>query len=366
MLSPLVPPNASSRRRTTVVTVGLVTVWLVTALALLVPPAAVPAASAAGPSDGGAVVQAARAGGAPVALRPKRRWVRGDGRTRFRHRGAVVRPVGRTALPPRVRMRAWIVVDSATGVVLGHKGARRRLPVASLTKLLTAVTALDRVPTRPATKVPRWAARQPCSCAGIRAGRRYPRRALLTGALLASGNDAAEALAAADPAGRTAFYAAMNTRAAELGATHTWVGNASGLTLPGARSAAVDMARILDAAMARPGLARLLGTRRTGVVRTRAGRAHRVPQKTHYVQQYAGAAGKSGYTSAAGNTLAVRTTIAVPDGLGGRVERTVDVVTLGAPGGYSTTGTRALAVWAATWADQLRPVGRLPRLGVSP
>lgn len=339
--------------------------WLVTVLVLL--PATDGRVVTTAPADGADLVTlgARTAAAGPQTLGPKRRWVVGDGTRRVRHRGAVVRPQGLTALPPRVRMRAWIVVDSATGEVLGHKRSLRRLPVASLTKLLTGLTALDRVPVRPTTKVPRWAARQTCSCAGIRAHRRYDRHSLLTGALLTSGNDAAEALAAADPEGRWAFYAAMNAKAAALGARRTRVANASGLTEPGAHSTAADMARILDAALARPELAQLLGTRGTGVVRSYAGRAHRVPQKTHYLQEYAGAAGKSGYTSASLNTLAVRTTIAVPDGLGGVMERTVDVVTLGAPGGYSTTGTRALAQWAVTWRDQLLPVGRLPR-AVSP
>ncbi|WP_181642452.1 D-alanyl-D-alanine carboxypeptidase family protein [Nocardioides massiliensis] len=344
--------------------------WMVTVLLVL--PATegtvVRTAPATGTADSAdvATMSARTAASGPTQLGPKRRWVTSDGTARFRHRGAVVRPAGLTALPPRVRMRSWIVVDSATGEVLGHKLANQRLPVASLTKLLTAITALDRVPARPVTKVPRWAARQTCSCAGIKPGRRYDRRSLLTGALLTSGNDAAEALAAADPAGRWAFYDAMNAAAFALGATRTHVANASGLTVPGAHSTAADMARVLDAAMARPALARLLGTRGSGVVRNGAGKAHRVQQKTHYVQTYAGAAGKSGYTSASLNTLAVRTTIAVPDGAGGVVERTVDVVTLGAPGGYSTTGTRALATWAATWRDQLLPVGRLPRAAVSP
>lgn len=335
----------------------------VAALAVIAPTAAGQATATVGDPGPGPEARAsyATAASGPTVLAAKRRAVTGDGRRRYAHRGALLRPAGRVALPPKVRMRAWVVLDSATGEVLARKAVHRRLPVASLTKLLTGLTAVERVPELPPAAVPRWAADQICSCAGIKAGRRYDRTSLLTGALLPSGNDAAEALAAADPEGRWAFYTAMNAKAAALGATRTRAGNASGLTVPGAHSTAADMARILDAALADPTLAPILATRTTGAVRTRAGREHRVSQKTHYVQTYAGAAGKSGYTSAALNTLAVRTTVTVVTANGARVPRTLDLVTLGAPGGYSTDGTRALAQWAATWRDQLRPVGRLPR-----
>lgn len=291
----------------------------------------------------------AGAGDEIVQLGPRRRVITGDGRTRYRHRRAVLRPTDRVALPPKVRMRAWLVADAETGAVLAHRDSDRVLPVASLTKLLTALTAVEQVPPG-RHRAPRWAAQQTCSCAGVKAGRRYTRGALLTGALLPSGNDAAEALAAAHPRGRWGFYAAMDDVAARLGARRTHAGNASGLTTGRGYSTARDMAIILEAALRRPALARLLGTRTSARFRPAGGRARLVPQKTHYVQTYADSAGKAGYTSAALNTLAVQTTV---DG------HRFTVVTLGAPGGYSTSGTRALAEWAAAHRDLLRPVGRL-------
>lgn len=305
--------------------------------------------SAGSADDSGAVEVVAREEGGTVLLGPRRRVVTGDGQTRYRHRKAVLRPEGRVTLPPKVRMRAWIVTDAETGEVLAHRDASRALPVASLTKLLTALTAVEQVPPG-RHRAPAWAAGQVCSCAGVTTGRRYTRATLLAGALLPSGNDAAEALAAAHPGGRWGFYAAMDDVAARLGARRTRGGNASGLSTGGGFSTARDMAVLLDAALQRPVLARLLSTRTSARFRHVGGRAHRVPQKTHYVQAYADSAGKAGYTSVALNTLAVQTVVA-----GHRF----GIVTLGAPGGYSTSGTRALAEWAAAERDRLRPVGRL-------
>lgn len=311
--------------------------------------AAVLGTASAGSADDTVEVVAGEPGTGPVQLGPRRRAVTGDGRTRYLHRGAVLRPEGRTALPPRVRMRAWIVTDAETGEVLAHRDATRALPVASLTKLLTALTALEQVPPG-RHRATAWAASRTCSCAAVKAGRRYTRSTLLAGALLPSGNDAAEALAAAHPQGRWGFYAAMNDVAARLGARRTHAANASGLNTGGGHSTARDMAVLLDAAVRRPALARLLGTRTSAPFRHVGGRLRHVPQKTHYVQTYADSAGKAGYTSAALNTLAVQTVV---DG------HRFTIVTLGAPGGYSTSGTRALAEWAAAERDRLRPVGRL-------
>jgi hypothetical protein len=81
-----------------------------------------------------------------------------------------------------------------------------------------------------------------------------------------------------------------------------------------------------------------------------------VRRATDYVNTYPVAQGKSGYTTPARNTLVVATPVRSPDGTVHRI----GVATLGAPGGYSTKGTRALTMWAARNYAELRAVGRLP------
>lgn len=274
----------------------------------------------------------------------------------MRANGARFRGTPLVTAPPVVRMRAWAVADMDTGEVLAVRAFRKRLPMASTIKLLTAVTAVERVPARPAHQVS-WDEAHPqyCTCAGLVVGSRYTRKALLAGMLLPSGNDAAEALAGSDPAGRAAFISAMNTKAAALGATDTRAANASGLTAAGSYSSARDLLVLLRAAQATPAVERVLGKAQFAFG-PMDGPRHMLRRATDYVNRYPGAQGKSGYTTPALNTLVVSTVMPTSSG----TLRRIGVATLGAPGGFSTTGTRALTEWAAANYDDLARVGRLP------
>lgn len=285
-------------------------------------------------------------------LGPKRRKVRGDPTTLLTHRGTVFRAAGPTPVPvpPPLAARAWMVADTDTGEVLATHDGRRFLPQASTIKLLTAITALETVPPRPKHRATRVEAGQVCSCAGIKVGRAYTRDGLLAGMLLPSGNDAAETLAGSHPRGRTAFLAAMTATATRIGATDTVVKNASGLTATGAGSSARDLLVFLRATAGSPQLAALTAAR-TGTVSTRGGRTHQVRQVADYLLRYPDARGKSGYTTPALNTLVVETPW---EG------RRIGVALLGAPAGHTTSGARALTVWAGTHRDALLPVDVLP------
>ncbi|HET9040958.1 MAG TPA: hypothetical protein VFN40_12340 [Gemmatimonadales bacterium] len=268
------------------------------------------------------------------------------------------RAAGRVTAPPKVRMRAWAIADMDTGVLLAVHHHRRWLPQASTIKLLTAVTAADRVPAMPQHRITRAEAHpQFCTCAGLRVGRRYSRAALLTGLLLPSGNDAAEALAGSDPHGHAAFIRAMNATARRLGATDTHAVTPSGLTAAGAHSSARDLLVLLRAAQANRVVAPFLH-KASGPVGPLHGPSHVVYRATDYINIFPTAEGKSGYTTPALNTLVVETPMYTP---AGRMHR-IGVATLGSPSGYSTSGTRALTVWAAHNYDRLRPVGQLPPL----
>ena len=295
---------------------------------------------------------AAAAASGPVELKRRRGTITGDGRTVYIANRTEFRP-RRTAvrLPPRVRAKAWVVVDLDDGRLLGKHDARAHLPQASTLKLLTAVTAMRTVPKDVRHRVTRFEAGQICSCAGLRRGARYGRTTLMAGMLLPSGNDAAEALAGAHPRGRHAFYRAMNRNADRLGATDTVARNASGLTASGSHSSARDLVLFLRAALDRDTVRGVL-ERRSATIATVAGRyRHRVWRGTDYVNRYAGSLGKSGWTTPAQNTLVVATEMG---------DHTIAVASLGAPSGYSTSGARALTEWAAANFDGLRAVGRLP------
>jgi D-alanyl-D-alanine carboxypeptidase (penicillin-binding protein 5/6) len=271
-------------------------------------------------------------------------------------KGTTYRPRTDTVpAPPGVRGRSWLVADMDTGTLLAKHDPRRRLPQASTIKLLTALTARYRVPADRPVVATRLAARTICSCAGVRAGRRYTREMLLGGMLVRSGNDAAEALAGGDPRGRSAFIAAMNRTAARLGATDTVARNPSGLDQSGAHSSARDLLVFLRAASGHPVIAPWLDTTEFEFGPNGGGRWW-LQTSTDYVQSYADSyAAKNGYTTDARSTLAAATE------LEGYPGRRIGVAVLGAPSETaSTRDARQLTRWATLNRGGLGPVGRLP------
>jgi serine-type D-Ala-D-Ala carboxypeptidase (penicillin-binding protein 5/6) len=265
--------------------------------------------------------------------------------------GTTYRAAGEVTPPPRLRATAWAVVDMTSGQLLGKHRARARLPQASTIKLLTAITAVNRLRARTPVRASALAAQTICSCAGVRAGRLYTRQTLISGMLVKSGNDAAEAIAGGDRRGRQGFLTAMNRTAARLGASDTVAMNPSGLDQWGAHSSARDLLILLRAASQRRPIAPWLDqpSVRFGPV---DGRMHRLDATTDYILDHEDAyAGKNGYTTRAGNTLVVATRI---------LDHDIAVALLGSEAGYTTAGARALTEWAAENAAALRPVGRLP------
>jgi serine-type D-Ala-D-Ala carboxypeptidase (penicillin-binding protein 5/6) len=266
--------------------------------------------------------------------------------------GTIYRPLAEVPAPPGVRADAWTVVDMDTGEILGKHLARKRLPQASTIKLLTALTAMHRVSATKPVVATRLAARTICSCAGVRAGRRYTRSMLLGGMLVKSGNDAAEALAGGDRGGRSRFVTAMNRTAARLGATDTVAKNPSGLDQFGAHSSARDLLVFLREAASRRAIAPWIDRRYLWFGPLGGGR-RLLETTTDYTTMYAAEsyAAKNGYTTDAGNTLVVATEIG-----GHRIGAAV----LDAPAGWTTRGARDLTEWAATNRTLLGPVGALP------
>ncbi len=142
------------------------------------------------------------------------------------------------------------VADLASGELLYTKHADRPVPIASVTKLMSAVVVLDSgVPLEEwLTIVPR-AERAPVNAySRIRLGSELRRGDLLRITLMASENQAAYVLSRHHPGGRAAFVAAMNDKAAELGMNASRFVDASGLSEQN-RSTAADLLRLVAAAM---------------------------------------------------------------------------------------------------------------------
>ena len=154
---------------------------------------------------------------------------------------------------PNVNARAFFVVDGTTGDVLAQHGADRRVPIASITKLMTVLVTLEHERLGNVVTVQREAAAVGESTINLRIGERITVRELLAGALIQSANDAADALADYVAHGNDrAFVAMMNAEAKRLGLSGTHFVRPDGLDAPGHVSTARDVTRLAQELMKRP------------------------------------------------------------------------------------------------------------------
>ncbi len=130
---------------------------------------------------------------------------------------------------PRVNAKAIFCVDNSCNKVVLAKNVTEPLPIASITKLLTAMTVIDTMNLKRVVRIPDDIRKVPRHRVGIRPGDLMTVEELLHGMLIESGNDCAEALARAYPKGRDAFLEKMNKRAKIIGATKTKIYTPSGL-----------------------------------------------------------------------------------------------------------------------------------------
>jgi serine-type D-Ala-D-Ala carboxypeptidase (penicillin-binding protein 5/6) len=153
------------------------------------------------------------------------------------------------AAAPHVGGRAYLVV-SARGDTLLQYRADKRVPMASITKLMTVLVTLEHAKLDDVVTIRRQAAEVGESSIELRAGERLTVRELIEGALIQSANDAAVALAQYVGRGSVpAFVGLMNAKARALGLTRTHFANPDGLDAPGHYSTARDLTRLAEIAM---------------------------------------------------------------------------------------------------------------------
>lgn len=153
---------------------------------------------------------------------------------------------------PKVQARAYLVEDGQTGQVLAQYHPRARVPIASLTKLMTVLLTVERTKPGDVVTVAPGAAAVGESSIELRPGERLTVRELLEGALIQSANDAADALAYYVGKGSEArFVAMMNARARQLGLRDTHYARPDGLDAPGHVSSARDVTKLARLLMRR-------------------------------------------------------------------------------------------------------------------
>jgi D-alanyl-D-alanine carboxypeptidase (penicillin-binding protein 5/6) len=228
---------------------------------------------------------------------------------------------------PTVAARSAILADLDDGTVLFRKAASTPLPIASLTKIMTAVVVLSRTSPGEVVRVSADAVFDrddfgATSTLGLRAGERLTVRDLLYGMLLGSANDAAEALAIHVGGDVDGFVRLMNRRAAALGMRDTSFASPHGLDDRG-RSTAEDLLVLLETAHGDPRFAAIVATR-FHTIPAPQGPARRIQNRNALLWLYDGAIGtKTGLTLGAGPCLAA---VAERDG------RRLVAIVLGADG----------------------------------
>jgi len=173
---------------------------------------------------------------------------------------------GPTALRGRAQQAvlapSFVAIDAESGHVLAARGERMRRPIASLTKVMTALTAIERGALSSRITVTTAATRVEPYVEGLVPGRSYTRETLLWSALLASSNDSATALALDAGGGSlTRYFALANAKARALGMTSTTYASASGLDDVHNLSTALDQALLARAALRNPIFAAMVSTK---------------------------------------------------------------------------------------------------------
>jgi serine-type D-Ala-D-Ala carboxypeptidase (penicillin-binding protein 5/6) len=148
------------------------------------------------------------------------------------------------ARPPEIGARSAVLVDARDGHVLYERAPRARRPIASATKLMTALLALERFPLRKRLRAAPYRAAQAESRIDLRPGERISVGDLLRALLLESANDAAVTLARGAAGSVERFVDVMNERAQELGLANTHFANPIGLDERGNFSSALDLSRL--------------------------------------------------------------------------------------------------------------------------
>ena len=200
--------------------------------------------------------------------------------------------------PPRIAASSAIVMDFASGRILYEKNAYVRRSIASTTKIMTAIVAIENGNFEDDVVISKRSAAIGGSTVGLKQGRTYKLKDLMYAMMLRSGNDAAIAIAEHIGGSVEAFAQMMNRKAAEIGALNTNFVTPHGLDDPQHYSTAYDLALITQYALKNPIFAEIVATKSS----TFEGRG--INNTNEMLSLYPGTDGvKTGYTGQAGRCL---------------------------------------------------------------
>ena len=266
--------------------------------------------------------------------------------------GPVLDVVG---VPRGVKAKEGILVDATTGQVLWSKDADVPLPIASITKVMTALVVLQSGDLNREITVPKavvgYVARYGAEAAGLIPGQRFTTDELLHIMLIMSAADAAYTLANAYGPGLPAFIAKMNAEAAKLGLANTHFTSPDGLPYPteySTYSTPAELVTLGEAAMQIPDFRAIVGIRLYNLPKGEGHKAVSVTSDDILLGSYVGLIGiKTGFTDAAGHTLLFEAE---------RNGRTLIGAVLGSPASGAYTGAQDTAK-VLNWGFALQQTG---------
>ena len=190
------------------------------------------------------------------------------------------------------------------GALLWERQVNRRLPPASLTKLMTVLLVLEDYKPRAVVEISHLATQESGTRLGVKNGERFYVEDMLTAALINSDNDACHALADYVAGNQQRFVQMMNRRARQLGLRNTHFSNACGHDGGDHYSTASDLAVLANEAMKNRLLMELVLKDSAQITAIGGTATYRLENKNALLGRYQGALGlKTGYTPKAGKCL---------------------------------------------------------------
>ncbi len=263
-----------------------------------------------------------------------------------------------TGAPGGVKAKGAVLADAATGQVLWGRDLDTERPMASVTKVMTALLVLESGNLGQEIRVPKaafdYAWKYGGETAALHPGDRLTAQQLLAALLLPSGADAAYTLANAYGPGLDAFVARMNATAVKMGMTHTHFTSPDGLPYPtgtATYSTPSDLLTLGLAAMRYPVFRSIVDLRFYHLPKGHGHHQYWWDNTDGLIGSYQGAVGiKTGYTDAARHCLLFEAA---------RNGRTLVGVVLGSPATGVAAGVQD-AEKMLNWGFRLRPRASVP------
>lgn len=203
--------------------------------------------------------------------------------------------------PNHLHATSACLLDASNGRVLFSKNAEQLLPMASTTKIMTCIVALEHAKLNEIVRISENAARQPDVQLNATSGQQFLLKDLLYSLMLESHNDIAVAIAEHVAGSVPEFAALMNAKAKELGALHTNFVTPNGLDAKDHQTTATDLAKIAAYAIQNKTFLKITNTKSHTFQEQKTGRSYTVQNKNRLLSIFPGAIGvKTGFTGKAG------------------------------------------------------------------